>query len=94
MASGCRQKIGTDYALAVTGISGPGGGTAEKPVGTTWIGLATPESVFSTCFRFPANRERNRLLTVAAAVDALRRVLEAGDGQPPWDPDDSWCRGS
>lgn len=94
MASGCRQKIGTDYALAVSGISGPGGGTAEKPVGTTWIGLATPESVFATCFRFPANRERNRLLTVAAAVDALRRVLEAGDGRPPWDPDDSWCRGS
>lgn len=94
MAVGCRQKIGTDYALAVSGISGPEGGSADKPVGTTWIGVATPATVFSRKYRFPADRERNRLLTVAAAVDSLRRVLEFGDGQPPWRETDSWCRPS
>jgi len=94
MAAGCRARIGTDYALAVSGISGPGGGTEEKPVGTTWIGLATPGGVCSTRYRFPADRERNRLLTVAAALDSLRRVLESGEDRPPWDTDDSWCRGS
>ena len=94
MAAGCRQRIGTDYAVAVSGVSGPGGGTQDKPVGTTWIGIATPEAVFARKYRFPADRERNRLLTVAAAVDSLRRVLELGDGDPPWRPDDSWCRPS
>ncbi len=94
MAAGCRQRIGTDYAVAVSGISGPEGGSVDKPVGTTWIGIATPEAVFARKCRFPADRERNRLLTVAAAVDSLRRVLELGDGDPPWRPDDSWCRPS
>ncbi len=94
MAAGCRQRIGTDYAVAVSGISGPDGGTTDKPVGTTWIGIATPEAVFARKYRFPSDRERNRLLTVAAAVDSLRRVLELGDGDPPWQPTDSWCRPS
>ncbi|MEN8008166.1 MAG: nicotinamide-nucleotide amidohydrolase family protein [Candidatus Krumholzibacteriota bacterium] len=94
MATGCRQRIGTDYAVAVSGISGPGGGAKDKPVGTTWIGIATPETVFARQYRFPADRERNRLLTVAAAVDSLRRVLESGTGGSPWDPSDSWCRPS
>ncbi len=92
MATGCRQKVGTDYALAVSGISGPGGGSEEKPVGTTWIAVATPEQVYAGRYRFPANRHRNRLLTVAAATDTLRRVLELGAGQAPWFADDTWCR--
>ena len=94
MADGCRQRIGTDYALAVTGISGPDGGLPDKPVGTTWVGIATPVTVFARRYRFPADRQRNRLLTVAAAVDSLRRILEFGDDHPPWKPSDSWCRPS
>lgn len=92
MAAGCRQRVETDYALAVSGISGPGGGTAAKPVGTTWIAVATPERVHAARYRFPADRSRNRLLTVAAAVDTLRRILQLGDGSPPWFPADTWCR--
>jgi len=92
MAAGCRRKVGTDYALAVSGISGPGGGTEEKPVGTTWIAVATPEHVYAGRYRFPADRFRNRLLTVAAATDTLRRVLEFGAENPPWFADDTWCR--
>ncbi len=94
MAAGCRDRIGTDYALAVSGISGPGGGTSEKPVGTTWVAVATPQKVWTRRYRFPADRERNRLLTVAAAADSLRRVLEFGDGEDPWRQGDSWCRPS
>ncbi len=92
MAEGCRQRVGTDYALAVSGISGPGGGTVDKPVGTTWIAVATPAQVHAGCYRFPADRYRNRLLTVASALDVMRRVLEFGDEQPPWASGDTWCR--
>ncbi len=92
MAAGCRRKVGTDYALAVSGISGPGGGSPDKPVGTTWIAVATPDGVHAGRYRFPANRYRNRLLTVAAAVDTLRRVLVTGDDVAPWYADDTWCR--
>jgi nicotinamide-nucleotide amidase len=94
MATGCRDRIGTDYALAVSGISGPDGGTADKPVGTTWVAVATPVAIFSRKYRFPADRQRNRLLTVAAAVDSLRRVLDRGDDKSPWQVGDSWCRPS
>ncbi len=84
MALGCRNSLQTDYGLAVSGISGPGGGTEEKPVGTTWIALATPSTVFAGHYRFPADRQRNRILTVAAALDSLRRVLVQGDDVSPW----------
>lgn len=90
MAEGCRARFGTDYALSVSGISGPGGGTDEKPVGTTWIGLATPEATFAGCYRFRADRTRNRALTVAVAIDLLRRVLTTADRTDPFDPDDFW----
>jgi nicotinamide-nucleotide amidase len=92
MAAGCRDRLRVDYALAVSGISGPGGGTEEKPVGTTWVGLATPGGVFAGRYRFPADRARNRLLTAAAAADTLRRVLQFGMAQPPWYSTDTWCR--
>ncbi len=90
MASGCRARLGTDLAVAISGISGPDGGTEDKPVGTTWIGVATPAGVFAGGYRFPADRARNRLLAVAAAVDALRRVLEDGDDASPWARRDTW----
>lgn len=90
MAAGVRARLNSDYALAVSGISGPGGGTPDKPVGTTWIALATPAAVHARRHRFTADRRRNRLLTVAAAIDALRRTLESDDRTPPWRDDDTW----
>lgn len=90
MASGARDRLGTDYAIAVSGISGPGGGSEDKPVGTTWIALATPGPVWTRRYRFPAGRDRNRLLTVASAMDSLRRLLEGGDEVSPWSAADTW----
>jgi nicotinamide-nucleotide amidase len=92
MAVGCRERLGTDYALAVSGISGPGGGSEDKPVGTTWVAVAGPGQVYAGRYRFPADRARNRLLTVAAATDTLRRVLQFGLDQAPWRPTDTWGR--
>lgn len=92
MAAGARRLLGTGYAIAVTGIAGPDGGCERKPVGTTWIGVASPAAVFARRYRFTADRARNRQLTVAAAVDGLRRVLVAGDAAAPWRDDDTWSR--
>ncbi len=92
MAEGVRDRFGSDYALAVSGIAGPGGGTDDKPVGTTWIAAATPRCVFARRFRFTADRDRNRSLAVAAALDTLRRLLENGDAAAPWREDDTWSR--
>ncbi len=76
MAEGARARSGADYAIAVTGVAGPGGGTEAKPVGTTWFGLADAEGthVFRRCLG--SNREGNRLRAVQFALDALRRRLQ------------------
>lgn len=92
MAAGCRDRLGVDLAVAVSGVSGPDGGTDAKPVGTTWFGLATPAGVHAGCLRFPGDRARNRLLAVAAAVDALRRALEQGDDVSPWAGEAPWWK--
>jgi nicotinamide-nucleotide amidase len=92
MADRCRRQFGTDYGLAVTGIAGPGGGSDLKPVGTTWVALATPTASYARCYWFPSTRVHNRRLTVAVALDTLRRTLAWGDDRPPWLPDDSWAR--
>lgn len=92
MAAGARARLGSDYAVAVTGIAGPDGGSAHKPVGTTWIAVATPAAVFARRYHFTADRARNRRLTVAAAIDGVRRVLESGDAAAPWRDDDTWSR--
>lgn len=75
MARGVRRAADVDLALAVTGIAGPEGGTAEKPVGTIFIALSTEEGETVQHCRFSGTRRRIRLLTAVTALDRLRRHL-------------------
>ena len=58
MARGAKAVAQADYALSISGIAGPGGGSAAKPVGTVWFGLATPEGSFEQTVLFPGDREQ------------------------------------
>lgn len=73
MAEGARRRADADYAVSVTGLAGPGGGTPEKPVGTVWLGLSTREGVQARLLQLHGNRERIRTL---AALNAMHWVLE------------------
>lgn len=76
MAEGAREKAGVDFALATTGIAGPGGGTEEKPLGTVFIALAAAGGETQVQrFRFATDRETFKSLTVQAALELLRRTL-------------------
>ncbi len=75
MASGCRKLFKSDYALSVTGIAGPDGGTDDKPVGTTYIGFASAHAAYAKHFRFGTERQINRTRAVNAALELLRREI-------------------
>jgi nicotinamide-nucleotide amidase len=75
MAEGVRARLGADLALATTGISGPDGGTPEKPVGLVWIAFASQNGVEAEQMIFPFDRERHRTLTTQTALDWVRRAL-------------------
>ncbi len=75
MAEGARSITGADFALSSSGVAGPGGGSAEKPVGMVWIGLATPEGTYSKCFRFGSTRDGNVLRATQSALNLLRKHL-------------------
>jgi len=75
MADGAKKKLNTDYAIATTGIAGPSGGTATKPVGTTWIAIATPGKTVTKHFMMGEHRGRNISKTASAALNMLRKLL-------------------
>ncbi len=77
MAKAIRIKYHTDYSISASGIAGPGGGTKEKPVGTVWIAIATPDKIISEKFQFGNHRERNIQKTANAALNMLRKELES-----------------
>jgi nicotinamide-nucleotide amidase len=72
MARGARSIMGADWALSTTGIAGPGGGTPEKPVGTVWIALASPNGAV-TAQRF--NFSGSRLEVMEQATDAAIEMM-------------------
>ena len=71
MAEGARRLLKTDLAVALTGIAGPGGGTAEKPVGLVWFGLASPSSTATEMKIFPGEREAVRTAAIEYALCLL-----------------------
>ena len=75
MAQHMREKFRTDYAVATSGIAGPGGGTEEKPVGTVWIAIAGPDKTYSKKFRFGGDRERNILASSITTLALLRKMI-------------------
>ncbi|RPH34336.1 MAG: competence/damage-inducible protein A [Bacteroidales bacterium] len=75
MAKGVKEKLKTDYAIAVSGIAGPDGGTVEKPVGTVWIAIASNKSLFSKEIRFTSDRTQNIIRSTATALNMLRLIL-------------------
>jgi len=75
MASGVRELMQTDYALAASGIAGPDGGTPEKPVGTVWIACATPEKTLTQKLSLGNDRGRNIRRASLAALNILRKQL-------------------
>jgi nicotinamide-nucleotide amidase len=76
MATGARAALQVDVALAITGIAGPGGGSAEKPVGTVWIAVDLQGAVESRLLRLWGDRAEIRHRSAQSAMELLRRMLE------------------
>ncbi len=75
MAEGARARIGSTYALSLTGYAGPGGGTAADPVGTVYIGFATKNAARAIRFSAPAGATRSEV-RISAAIRALELLEE------------------
>lgn len=76
MAEGVRKLMQANYAVSTSGVAGPDGGTPEKPVGTVWIGIATPTRTFARKFVFSFTRERNIAKAAAKALELLMLEVE------------------
>lgn len=81
MVAGTLKNLGTDYAIAVSGIMGPGGGMPAKPVGTVWIAVANKEQIVTKMFSLRSDRERNIQVTAVHALNMLR-VFIIKEGKP------------
>lgn len=77
MAAGARRRLKTDLAVSLTGIAGPGGGSAEKPVGLVWFGLASAAGVTTGKMVFSGDREAVRRAAIEHALGLLLAEAEA-----------------
>lgn len=77
MAKGTRKLMEADFGIATTGVAGPSGGTEQNPVGTVWIGIATPSGVSAQCFHFGKGRRKVISQATKAAYGMLRDALLA-----------------
>jgi nicotinamide-nucleotide amidase len=82
MARGGAQRAGTDWAISITGIAGPSGGSADKPVGTVWIALVGPGTADTRQFRFSGERQNIRDWSARTGLAMLRFRLAGREGPP------------
>lgn len=75
MANHARKILNTDYAIAVSGIMGPNGGTSDKPVGTVWLAVCSKNELRTNKIQLRFDRERNIQLTANAALNMLRELI-------------------
>jgi nicotinamide-nucleotide amidase len=85
MAREARSRIGATFGVAVSGVAGPDGGSAEKPVGTFFVGVSGPQGAREVRCFYPGERATVRMYATYVALDLIRRELEAfpiPDGYP------------
>ena len=75
MARGAKKLLDVDIAVSISGIAGPGGGTLDKPVGTTWIGMVANDGEWTREFHFNGDREQNKASSADAALQILLDYL-------------------
>lgn len=75
MVNGALAQLNVDYAVATSGILGPGGGTAEKPVGMVWVAVGNKDKIITQKFQWRFDRARNTDLTVQNALNMLRKFI-------------------
>jgi PncC family amidohydrolase len=79
MARGARKALGADIAVSISGIAGPGGGLPNKPVGTTWLGLSTPDGDWARIYLFNGDRTQNKASSADAALQFILNYLKGSD---------------
>ena len=77
MVRGAQAQSGAQFAVAVSGVAGPDGGSPDKPVGTVWLAFAVGDEVTAELAHFPGNRDEVRRQTVKAALEGLLRRAAA-----------------
>ncbi|KAA1188993.1 CinA family nicotinamide mononucleotide deamidase-related protein [Pseudohalioglobus sediminis] len=82
MALGAMDRARANYAVAVSGIAGPGGGSDDKPVGTVWLAWGEREHLRTRCLCWPVERSLFQTMIAAAALDMIRRMLLGIDEEP------------
>ena len=75
MAQGAMARANADFAIAVSGVAGPDGGSPEKPVGTVWLAWASQSEVHTRCLHWPVERVLFQTMIAAAGLDMIRRTL-------------------